>query len=270
MLTPTQTPFKNIGLALSGGGFRAVAFSLGSLSYLESLKQENEVPLLHNVSYISSASGGSIVNSLYALYNANGKTFNEFYAFLFEKIEGVTMIDEALRVLNDDSEWQKHPQKKRNLINAFAISYNKFLYNDASAGELIKKNPTTHLDEICLNTADFFRGLLFRQALKLKPDSKDDDGFLYGNYMLHFKDNQGYGKGIQYKIKLGDMLAASSCFPGGFEPILFPDDFANNEITKDQLLKGLHVELQELKWAELDLIFSKSDAQPVVNATGNY
>ena len=35
---PLTTPFKNIALALSGGGFRAASFSLGTLSYLERLK----------------------------------------------------------------------------------------------------------------------------------------------------------------------------------------------------------------------------------------
>lgn len=50
-----------IGLALSGGGFRAAAFHLGVLKRLE------ELGLLHRVEALSTVSGGSIVGALYAL-----------------------------------------------------------------------------------------------------------------------------------------------------------------------------------------------------------
>ena len=50
-----------IGLALSGGGFRAAAFHLGVLKRLE------EVGLLPHISIVSTVSGGSITGALYAL-----------------------------------------------------------------------------------------------------------------------------------------------------------------------------------------------------------
>jgi hypothetical protein len=37
-MLPLSTPFSSIGLALSGGGFRAAAFSLGMLSYRNRVK----------------------------------------------------------------------------------------------------------------------------------------------------------------------------------------------------------------------------------------
>lgn len=55
---------KRIGLALSGGGFRAAAFHLGTLRKL------NEMGILERVAVISSVSGGSIAGAHYAL-NAN-------------------------------------------------------------------------------------------------------------------------------------------------------------------------------------------------------
>lgn len=50
-----------VGLALSGGGFRAAAFHLGVLKRLEELR------LLHRVEALSTVSGGSIIGALYAL-----------------------------------------------------------------------------------------------------------------------------------------------------------------------------------------------------------
>lgn len=50
-----------IGLALSGGGFRAAAFHLGVLKRLE------ELDLLHRIERLSTVSGGSITGGLYAL-----------------------------------------------------------------------------------------------------------------------------------------------------------------------------------------------------------
>lgn len=57
---PLTTPLENIALTFSGGGFRAAAFSLGTLSYLHNLKivmTGMELSLLDNVSYIASTSG---------------------------------------------------------------------------------------------------------------------------------------------------------------------------------------------------------------------
>ena len=60
-----------IGLALSGGGFRAVAFHLGCLRALHNRG------ILEKVSVLSGVSGGSIVAALYAY---NDKSFEEFEA----------------------------------------------------------------------------------------------------------------------------------------------------------------------------------------------
>lgn len=54
-------PETRIGLALSGGGFRAAAFHIGVLKRLEELR------VLHRVEVLSTVSGGSITGALYAL-----------------------------------------------------------------------------------------------------------------------------------------------------------------------------------------------------------
>jgi NTE family protein len=58
-----------IGLALSGGGARAIAFHLGCLRAL------HEVGLLDRVSVLSTVSGGSIIGAAYSLHDG---TFQDF------------------------------------------------------------------------------------------------------------------------------------------------------------------------------------------------
>jgi len=55
---------KRIGLALSGGGYRATVFHLGMLSYMA----ENN--LLEKVAHISTVSGGSIAMGLIYRFNS--------------------------------------------------------------------------------------------------------------------------------------------------------------------------------------------------------
>jgi len=60
---------KKIGLSLSGGGYRAAAYHLGTLRKL------NEMGILDEIDVISSISGGSITGACYAL---KGDNFTEF------------------------------------------------------------------------------------------------------------------------------------------------------------------------------------------------
>jgi predicted acylesterase/phospholipase RssA len=59
--TSSDISDSSIGLALSGGGFRAAAFHLGALKRLE------EVGILPHINILSTVSGGSITGALYAL-----------------------------------------------------------------------------------------------------------------------------------------------------------------------------------------------------------
>ena len=59
--TGPETAPPRLGIALSGGGFRAASFHLGVLKRLE------ELGLIHRVEALSTVSGGSIVGALFAL-----------------------------------------------------------------------------------------------------------------------------------------------------------------------------------------------------------
>lgn len=260
----TTVPFEHIALAFSGGGFRAASFALGVLSYLNEVELNNSIgntsrKILDNVTYLSSASGGSITTLLYTLDRTNNKSFNEFYKHLLEILDGSNLLEDALEELSNKSNWPKINPKKRSLINAFARTYDKYIFKGATLGNLYTHNPDCNIEEICLNATEFYRGLLFRQAIKLKNDSLPDEDFVYGNYIINVNKN------ILHKIKLGDVLAASSCFPAGFEPIIFPNDFADNNDVRLELLHALTIQPQEISKTELTYLYGKEADEIDIN-----
>jgi NTE family protein len=76
-----------LGLALSGGGYRATAFHLGTLKKLQ------ELNLLDQVDVLSTISGGSITGAYYAL---NAKDFPAFEASLNKKLQTKNVITRLL------------------------------------------------------------------------------------------------------------------------------------------------------------------------------
>lgn len=68
----TMPDQKNkIGLALSGGGYRAAAFHLGTL------KKLNDLRVLQNVDIISTISGGSITGAAWCLHDGSYDSFHQ-------------------------------------------------------------------------------------------------------------------------------------------------------------------------------------------------
>lgn len=258
-------PFETIGLAFSGGGFRAASFSLGTISYLQQVcweENNKKHNLLEHVTYMSSASGGTIATSLYALHSTlhdttQDKHFLPYYKKLLENINGVALLDKVFVILNSKTYWAQRPHKRRNIINAFALAYDEMLFDRSAAGALDHKGKT-NLEEVCFNATEFYRGLLFRQAFKLKDVAPDEKGFTYGNFIINLKPETAGD------LKLADLLAASSCFPAGFEPIIFPDDFVAGKDGMRKLLNGLHVEAQELSNEELNLLYTQKDIDKTV------
>ena len=70
-LGPQSKRPQNVGLALSGGGSRAIAFHLGCLRAL------HDLDLLSRVQVISSVSGGSVISAMYAYSNDPFREFEE-------------------------------------------------------------------------------------------------------------------------------------------------------------------------------------------------
>lgn len=235
-------PFERIALAFSGGGFRAASYSLGVLSYLHNIKfrdfpSNKMTTLLSKVTYMSSASGGTIATTLYSLYQGQGKSFEEFYRKLYTELYGDTLLKRALENLSGSSAWKERKHKQRTLINAFALAYDECLFDGCTIEHMFQTRASNnHLEEVCFNTTELFRGLLFRQQVAVSDN--ETSTLPFGSYVINLD------RKIAYKLKLGDVLAASSCFPGGFEPIMFPNDFAHEGASIETLKNGLHMHPQ--------------------------
>lgn len=231
---PLSTPLQNIGMAFSGGGFRAASFCLGTLSYLQHIQTKTGATLLQHVSFISSASGGTITNAGYTSYQHQGKSFQQFYHDYLSHLSGDKLLEHALSILNDDKEWKEGGNnKQRNLINAFAKVYDRILFKGDTLDVYWNKSHVKEF-EVCFNATEFYRG----QSFRFQTTGTDNAYQVIGNKYLYFDTER---LAAVRKLKLADILASSSCFPMGFEPIVYPQDFtyqdANGKSATEQELK---------------------------------
>ena len=230
-----KAPFHNIAISLSGGGFRATAFHLGVLSYLSSKKFLN-VSLLERTRVLSTVSAGTFVGVKYATTLKKGGTIEDCYKSLYVFMCDCDLVSKALKYLSEDKNWEN--DKQRTLINAFAAVY----HNDFESemfGLLWNETISIHLKEIIFNATEFNFGLPFRfqKSERSKIQSENHSNDFIGNKKIHIPVD------VAKEIRFADIIAASSCFPFGFEPINFPDDFIHETAVKlkDKSLFPNHV-----------------------------
>lgn len=205
---------ESIGVCLSGGGFRAAAFHLGTLAYL------HRVGLLPNVKLISTVSGGTFTGAKYAVSLVNHQPFDAFFRDYYTELSEPRIFTEALRLLSSETPLPV-PSKRKKLITCAAQSYSTTLFARDPKNRTDPKpyllgdlydGTTAPLTEICFNSTDFRRGLAFR--FQGSATGKNGNG------------PAEIDRSSARLLRLGDIVAASSCFPGGFEPLEFPNDFA--------------------------------------------
>ena len=205
--TIPHTPLEKIALCCSGGGYRAASFHLGSMSYLNRLQYQGK-PLLENVKMLSTVSGGTITGIVYTLQRQQGRTFDDIYRFLMDKLRTLDLLKLGIEKLNPDAPWQ-NSYKSKNLINAFAELYDEHFTAGATFADL--ETMQSHLEAVAFNSTEFNNAVDFR--------FRNRGTGIFGNYYHRIPNAQAA------EIRLSDAMAASSCFPGGFEPILWPNDF---------------------------------------------
>jgi predicted acylesterase/phospholipase RssA len=199
-------PFDEISLALSGGGYRAAAFHLGTLDVLYRLG------LLQSVRVLSTVSGGTLTGLKYALSVTEGTSFENFYREFYDFVSATNVIEKSLAGLNppDDSPFAgQMPSLIRSAAQVYASSK---MLSDKTFG-VILNDQTSHLREASFNATEFRTANYFRFQRSASPRAR------IGNGNLTVK------REVAEMIRLADIAAASSCFPSGFEPIRFPDDF---------------------------------------------
>ena len=213
METKIAQPFTNIAVSLSGGGYRATTFHLGALSYLHSLQYQGQ-NMLQRVTVLSTISGGTLTGVMFALYLAKGRTFEGCYKKLHDLLSEDKLLERAFEKLNNTKAWNDKT-KNKDLINAFSEVYNEYFFEDERFSTLFSDD-TSHLKDVIFGATEFTTGIQFRFT-------ENDDKGKFGNGNLYLPDD------VAADVRLGDAAAASSCFPGGFEPIVMTKDFANGD-----------------------------------------
>ena len=205
---PLESPFEHIALSLSGGGVRAVGYHLGTLDYLE------RVRLLPQVHTISSVSGGSLIAIGYALSLKKEEGFQRFFDNVFKFLPEMNTFEELLKVLRRPA--PPVASRSRTLITALAQVYREAYfaryYGDPEFGIFWDDETEIHLKEIIFNATEFKTGIAFRFQ-------KSEFRSIIGNGKVWLSEEHAR------RIRMSDIMAASSCIPGGMEPMMFPQDF---------------------------------------------
>ncbi len=163
---------QRIGLALSGGGFRATLFHLGLVRFLR------DAHILPHVTHITSVSGGSIIGAHLVLnwdrYNGSSQEFDEAAAQILDFVR----LDVRNRVVRRyplaiPARWTLRRfrgggRRRLTRTGLLEVQYEKYLYGDISLFELPEKPElhtlATNVGEGCL--CSFTRkGLIMQRRL---------------------------------------------------------------------------------------------------------
>lgn len=202
---PAPLPAWPVDLALSGGGFRASGFHFGALRTLHA------VGLTDQVQALSTVSGGTIVGAAWALSRAQGEPFAVFDERFSTFLAQCDFTNLALASLLGQT-------GTPSVIRAAAQVYAEQLFTLTPPGQAPRaatfgdvRGPGAPA-RVCFNATEFLTGVAFR--FQSAPGDQAKVG--NGNVWLDPDDARA--------LRLADIVAASSCFPGGFEPLVLPDD----------------------------------------------
>ena len=206
----------NIGLAFSGGGYRAATFDLGALSFLNSVRLDDGRTLLDCVTVLSSVSGGTIPALKYMLARAHGQAIEEMVQELFDFLCDEDLVGRALQGLSAEK-----ANREASSIKIMAGIYDECLFGGATMGDIIDNLNRIPVKDYTALATDFDNSLPFRFRLT-EGYMTDGNRMSYG---VFGNQKHSIGRSVVRHITPGEALACSSCFPSGFEPMMYPDDF---------------------------------------------
>lgn len=268
-----------IGLSLSGGGYRAAAYHLGTLRKL------NELGVLQNVDVISTVSGGSITGAYYGLY---GKDFDRFdkglitglkssviksvltsRRFIIICLASIVSLFLIFFLLFTKFAWASFV-----LLSTFIFLFISFQFKIFPVSRIIEKiyddyfflNKTLHELRndvvIAINSTNLETGRLFTFSKnKMNDSSYEFPGIFNSNKPIHFKHNE---------FPISRAVMASSCVPFAFSPVVINSKYFKEIIDSKKINprlvdggvydnQGIHKITQKNSSYECDVIIT-SDA----------
>jgi hypothetical protein len=254
-----------IGLAFSGGGYRAAAYSLGTMALLQDLK------LLGKTMVLSGVSGGSLAVGAYLCGKAGSQAKSETEFKFYEKVyiplmQEMDSEDFAAAFVSLPALLQGQKLILR-AADATQALMSRLLGDEACFGNESLRNMLSNSalspDYVFFNTTNISSLDLFRFGIQkgrnanrdAKEHGKEDGGgswpsepkhaglaiastaYILNRYLLR-PDARGVCADLRDHAKLlriGDCIASSYAFPGGFEPLIFPNDFfRSHSYNQDQ------------------------------------
>lgn len=245
---------SGIALSISGGGHRAAAFGLGTIAMLQ------ELELMETVVVLSTVSGGSLVGSFYLAAKAQAiaagdssaegiaetlrqwqattfesSCFEPFRAFLHSRVLAEQLVRHLLPVGNTS----KLIRSAADRVNDLLVSHHyPSSLGDPALRRLLASGQVLP-DHVFFNATDLTSLDLFRFGVTRQVDPQRG-GFLAGDgrhgcYVINNVSipitprdpdpDSNLASELAADLRLADCVAASFCFPGGFEPLVFPGDF---------------------------------------------
>jgi len=231
---------QKTGLSLSGGGYRATAFHLGTL------KKLNSLGILSKISVISTISGGSITGAYYCLNKNNFLHFEDgLYQALHQKniIKGILLswtflqlilvsaifLVPAFWILFTPYAWLfplilalfiivllKYQFYIFPVSNRIEKLYNKFFYYNKTLKDL-SDNPILVIGSTNLQTA---------RAFTFSKTWMQDTTYQYLHSKITFRASE---------FPLSRAVMASSCVPFAFTPVSIDRQFFTNENDADRV-----------------------------------
>jgi predicted acylesterase/phospholipase RssA len=202
---PTPQPARKIGLALSGGGFRATLYHLGLVRFLR------DAGILRDITHITSVSGGSIIGAHLALhwdrYNGSDSDFDaaaaELLAFIRLGVRNRIVRRFPLGfALRGPRRLVGLSNRKLTRTGLLEYHYQRYLYGDKSLFELPER-PQIHI--LATNVSEGRISSFNREGL----------------WMIRREASHGFRiEKVPTSLATVPMaVAASSAFPGFFPPI---------------------------------------------------
>ncbi|MCP9826354.1 patatin-like phospholipase family protein [Synechococcus sp. EJ6-Ellesmere] len=227
-----------LALSISGGGHRAAGFGLGTIALLQ------ELGLMERVAVLSTVSGGSLVGGFYLCAKAGflhdakvpleawrddgfrHKFLLPFLAFLHDGGLGERLVADLLPI-------PLGPDKK--LIRSAAEEVQALLQEQGCPDTLgheaihaLLKRGGCAPDHVYFNAADLTSLDLFRFGVMRQPisDPANKPAYVVNRFRIPITAKvEDPAQVVAAGLRIADCVAASFCFPGAFEPIIFPDDF---------------------------------------------
>jgi len=221
---------KKIGVALSGGGYRAAGFHLGTL------KKLHDLGVLDNVDILSTISGGSITGAAYCL---NNKSFLEFEEHMIATLSSKSVVGYVLKswrfllvaipltlllvasLLLPLTIWAsysvfallilivlivKYQFKILPLSKIIESAYNIFFFNDATLPQLCQ------CPEIAIGSTN----LQTMRHFTFSSRKMEDSAYAYYKPPIYFNNEN---------FPVARAVMASTCVPFAFTPISIGKEF---------------------------------------------